>query len=410
MPKSGGLSCRDAGYAPSGAYVTYTWDYHNRMTDVKFYTSASVLTEHLHYTYDVFDRLIQKQVDPTGGGTYTTSQSFVFGVSPPSEGGAGGVGSNVILVYNGSGTLTDRLLVTPSPLAGEGGGEGVLADENGSGVISWFLKDNEGTIRDVAQYNSGTNTTTVVNHLKYDSFGNITSQSNSAYPPLFAYTGQMWDAAAGLFYYHARWYDAHTGRFVSQDPIKFAAGDANLYRYLRNSPTNATDPTGLDTQPNPGIQSGAGANTGTNNTLQDVLDGAEALAEEEERQAARIRQILHIQPDRPGLLATDEEWERYSKEMDQWWRDEFNKPPETPPNLPPTNRGEHNPPPPRSPWEFEMGPVKQPTGPTPESEIKILHDMYETERFRLRWYYGSEFDDRGMPTRMGGGLDIIIRM
>ena len=30
------------------------------------------------------------------------------------------------------------------------------------------------------------------------------------------------------------------GRFVSQDPKGFAAGDANLYRYVANDPTNAT--------------------------------------------------------------------------------------------------------------------------------------------------------------------------
>ena len=123
-----------------------------------------------------------------------------------------------------------------------------MADENGSGTVSWLLADDQGTIRDVVQYNSGTNTTTVVDHLKYDSFGNITAQSNSAYQPLFAYTGQMWDAAAALYYYHARWYDPHTGRFISQDPTGFSAGDANLYRYVANSPTNAVDPSGEDSE------------------------------------------------------------------------------------------------------------------------------------------------------------------
>jgi len=100
----------------------------------------------------------------------------------------------------------------------------------------------------VIQYNSGTNTTTIVDHLIYSSFGKITSQTNSAYQPTFAYTGQMWDAAAGLYYYHARWYDASTGRFISRDPLSFAAGDPNLYRYVKNGPTNFTDPTGLAQQ------------------------------------------------------------------------------------------------------------------------------------------------------------------
>jgi len=41
-------------------------------------------------------------------------------------------------------------------------------------------------------------------------------------------------------------YDPKLGQFTSEDPIGFDADDANLRRYVGNSPTNATDPTGLD--------------------------------------------------------------------------------------------------------------------------------------------------------------------
>ena len=40
-------------------------------------------------------------------------------------------------------------------------------------------------------------------------------------------------------------YDPTIGRWISEDPIGFTAGDANLYRYVQNAPTNATDPSGL---------------------------------------------------------------------------------------------------------------------------------------------------------------------
>lgn len=40
-------------------------------------------------------------------------------------------------------------------------------------------------------------------------------------------------------------YDPTVGRWLSQDPIGFQAGDPNLYRYVGNSPTNFTDPSGL---------------------------------------------------------------------------------------------------------------------------------------------------------------------
>lgn len=41
-------------------------------------------------------------------------------------------------------------------------------------------------------------------------------------------------------------YDPSVGRWITEDPIGFAAGDADLYRYVGNDPTNAVDPTGLE--------------------------------------------------------------------------------------------------------------------------------------------------------------------
>ena len=39
-------------------------------------------------------------------------------------------------------------------------------------------------------------------------------------------------------------YDPSPARFISEDPLGFDAGDSNLYRYVFNSPTHYTDPTG----------------------------------------------------------------------------------------------------------------------------------------------------------------------
>lgn len=46
-------------------------------------------------------------------------------------------------------------------------------------------------------------------------------------------------------YRHHRWYDSESGRWISQDPIGFAAGDSNSYRYVGNQQTTKTDPSGL---------------------------------------------------------------------------------------------------------------------------------------------------------------------
>jgi hypothetical protein len=44
-------------------------------------------------------------------------------------------------------------------------------------------------------------------------------------------------------------FDPTIGRWTTQDPIGFQAGDDNLYRYVDNHPTNATDPSGLEGHP-----------------------------------------------------------------------------------------------------------------------------------------------------------------
>jgi uncharacterized protein RhaS with RHS repeats len=40
-------------------------------------------------------------------------------------------------------------------------------------------------------------------------------------------------------------YNPLLGRWMEEDPLGFEAGDANLYRYVSNDPTNLVDPTGL---------------------------------------------------------------------------------------------------------------------------------------------------------------------
>ncbi|REJ67373.1 MAG: RHS repeat-associated core domain-containing protein [Planctomycetota bacterium] len=127
----------------------------------------------------------------------------------------------------------------------------ILADESvasltSEGNVLWPLADNLGTVRDLAEYDDVGDTTSVVNHITYDAFGNVTSETAAAVDHLFGYTGRAFDEATGLQNNLHRWFDPVTGRWASEDPIGFAAGDANLYRYVGNGPTNGVDPTGLD--------------------------------------------------------------------------------------------------------------------------------------------------------------------
>ena len=59
----------------------------------------------------------------------------------------------------------------------------------------------------------------------------------------FLYAGRRYDAETGLYYVRARYYDPDLGRFLSRDPLGYAAG-ANLYLYAGGNPAVHTDPDG----------------------------------------------------------------------------------------------------------------------------------------------------------------------
>jgi len=86
---------------------------------------------------------------------------------------------------------------------------------------------------------------TILQAYVYDAFGNIASQTGTAFNPYYSYTGREYDAESGLYYYRARYYDPAIGRFLQEDPIGFEGGDVNLYGYVWNNPTTFVDPYGL---------------------------------------------------------------------------------------------------------------------------------------------------------------------
>jgi len=69
----------------------------------------------------------------------------------------------------------------------------------------------------------------------------------AANPDDEGFTGHIQDAATGLTYMQARYYDPVIGRFLSNDPVGFAEGGVqyfNRYVYTANDPVNAIDPDG----------------------------------------------------------------------------------------------------------------------------------------------------------------------
>jgi RHS repeat-associated protein len=198
----------------TGKVTEYVWDYRNRLTSVLFKDASGAVTKTIQYTYDVNDRRIGKQIDGV------VTERYVYD------------GSNIALVFDVTGTQTHRYLYGV-------GVDQVLADERG-GTVVWALSDNQGTVRDIVDGNG-----TILNHIVYDSFGQVVSQSDATVEFRYGYTGREQDGETGLDYYRARYYDAANGRFISEDPIGFSAGDSNLTRYVGNNAVNWVDPSGL---------------------------------------------------------------------------------------------------------------------------------------------------------------------
>ena len=203
------------------SYTVYTWDYRNRLTNVTNKNSSNTVLSTVDYLYDTFDRRIKKSYDadgPGSGSAVVTRYAYD--------------GDDIALQFDGSNNLTHRYLHGAVV-------DQILADEQIGGTLLWPLTDDLGTVRDLVN-SSGT----VQNHLKYDSFGKVTAESNSAVDHLFAFTGRERDEETGLQYHRARYLDTSVGRWVSEDPTGFKANDANLTRFVFNCATLATDPSG----------------------------------------------------------------------------------------------------------------------------------------------------------------------
>ncbi|HEX9423715.1 MAG TPA: RHS repeat-associated core domain-containing protein [Pyrinomonadaceae bacterium] len=129
-----------------------------------------------------------------------------------------------------------------------------------SGQPFYYGQDHEGSVTHLINTSGN-----VIENYQYDAYGAVTKMwtngtltDHTGYNNRFLFTGREYGAVyqktyvpAFTFYeYRARAYHPGLGRFMSEDPKLFDAGDYNLFRYCHNDPLDMTDPMGLDAVPN----------------------------------------------------------------------------------------------------------------------------------------------------------------
>jgi RHS repeat-associated protein len=124
-------------------------------------------------------------------------------------------------------------------------------DATGSGVLGerlYAMQDANGNVTALVGSNGG-----VAERYAYDPYG-AARVLDAGYTPRPAGSAVGWsylhqglrlDASAGLYDGRARAYSPTLGRWLQNDPLGFAAGDANTYRYEGDNPADASDPSGL---------------------------------------------------------------------------------------------------------------------------------------------------------------------
>jgi RHS repeat-associated protein len=126
----------------------------------------------------------------------------------------------------------------------QGGGFDEPLSEFRAGTTSYYQQDGINSVTSLTNPAGAT-----ANSYTFDSFGKLTASSGTLTNP-FQYTGREFDSETGLYFNRARYFDLTTGRWLSEDPLQFAAG-MNFYEYSYNNPANFNDPSGLQAAPVP---------------------------------------------------------------------------------------------------------------------------------------------------------------
>jgi RHS repeat-associated protein len=226
----------DNGNEIDNGTFTFAWDFRNRLRAVARKSDGSAVAT---YYYDAAGR---RPTSVFSSGLLSTSTDYYLDGTQEIEERNLVDGVQQQFVFGADG----------EPLVQDVGTRRLFYHQNTLGS-TFALTDGSGNIVEGYQYDAY-GRQTVYKPFSAGQFVTFTSQDIitpggiSGVGNPFLYIGGRLDAETGLYHLGARLLDTDQGRFISRDPLEYGAGDANLYGYTGENPTNATDPSGLDWQ------------------------------------------------------------------------------------------------------------------------------------------------------------------
>jgi len=233
------------GYDQNGNLVswngdTYVYDDENRLIEIRDDSGCSHKTD---FTYDGFGRLRIRDeytgyVDPVYGycdWTWASETRYIYdGWRVIEERDSG---NNPQVAYT-------RGLDLSGSLEGAGGIGGLLARSDLTTfpeTDTYYHCDGVGNITMMLD----TNQAMVASYRYNDPYGNNVFESGTlAAANVYRFSSKECITSWGLYYYGYRFYDPSTQRWINRDPIgEFT--DANLYRFVANTPASRLDLLGL---------------------------------------------------------------------------------------------------------------------------------------------------------------------
>jgi len=169
----------------------------------------------IDYTYDPAGRRIKKTIDDD------YSLKYIYD------------GGNVIAEYDHDNFLLRKYIYGPGvdePIC--------MIDVVDSNSVYYYHYDGLGSV--VALSDSAGDT---VQTYEYSIYGQVAASDPNFLDNPYMFTGRRFDIETGLYYYRARYYNPHIGRFMQTDPVGYGDG-INWYAYCRNNPLSFLDPSG----------------------------------------------------------------------------------------------------------------------------------------------------------------------